>query len=135
VSPKKYLRIYVYNFLALWLVALFIAGVSYHGGLQTLLLAALALTGVNLLVRPLLKLLFLPINLITLGMFRWLINVITLYLVTLMVPQLSIGSFDFPGYSYQGIILPALQLGTFWTLLITSFLISLITTFLFWIRK
>jgi len=132
---KKHLRSFVFNLIALWLVAQFIQGVSFVGGYQTLLLAALALTLVNLLVRPLIKLLLLPINLLTLGAFRWLVNVITLYLVTLLVPQFKISGFLFPGFTYQGFIVPAIYLTSFWVYVLSSFFLSLITSFLFWLRK
>ena len=135
MNPKKYLRIFFYNLVALWLVSTFIQGVDYLGGYQTLLLAALALTGVNLLVRPLLKLLFLPINLLTLGAFRWLINVIALYLVTMIVPQFKVAGFVFDGFAYQGFVIPAVNLGSFWALVVVSFFISVIPSFLYWLRK
>ena len=132
---RKLLRSFVFNLAALWLVAKNLEGVSYTGGYQTLLLTALALTAVNLLVKPLINLLLLPINLVTLGTFRWLVNVATLYLVTLLVPQFKIGAFVFPGFSYQGFIIPPIQLGTFWVYVLVSLFISLITSFLFCLTK
>ncbi len=132
---KKYLRSFIFNLGALWLADYLFPGVSLAGGYQTLLLATLALTLVNLLVKPLVKLLLLPINLITLGMFRWLINVVALYLVTLIVPQFQIQGFLFPGFSFQNFSLPAVQLSTFWVYVLVSFFLSLVTSFLFWLRK
>jgi len=132
---KKHLRSFVFNLFGLWIAVQLIKGLSHQGGYQTILLAGLALTVVNLLVKPLIKLVFLPINLITLGAFRWLINVIALYLVTLVVPQLQINSFFFSGFSYQGFVIPAFQLGIFWVYVVTSFLISLVTSFLHWLTK
>jgi putative membrane protein len=132
---KKYLRIFVYNLLALWVVTQVLEGVAVIGGLKPFIAAGLALTLVNLLVRPLIKLLFLPINLLTLGAFRWLVNVVTLYLVTILVPQLEIKPFTFPGFSYQGFIFPTLELSPFWALVVATFFLSLTTSFLYWIRK
>ena len=133
---KKHLRSFVFNLAALWLVSEFIKGVSLVGGYQTLFLAAVALTLINFLVRPLVKLLLLPVNLLTLGAFRWLINVIALYIATLFVPQFKINAFLFPGFSYQGFIIPSIHLGIFWVYVLTSFFLSFITSFLFWlIRK
>ena len=92
---KKYLRSFVFNLVALWMAVEIIGGVAYDGGYRTLLLAAVALTLVNLFVKPLIKLLFLPVNLLTMGAFRWVINVIALYLVTMVVPQFKIIGFAF----------------------------------------
>jgi len=133
---KKYLRFFLINLFALWLVAYIFTGVSFTGGWQTLALAALVLTLLGTLIKPLIKLLLLPINLITLGTFRWLINVITLWLVTIIVPQFEIRGFLFEGVNYQGFIIPSFYLATFWAFVLTSLVISLVTTLTLWlIRK
>lgn len=132
---KKYLRLFLFNLVSLWLIASLLPGVSFSGGYQTLALAAVVLTLVNLLLKPLVNILLLPINLLTLGMFRWLINVITLYLVTIFVPQFKITSFFCPGFNYQGFIIPSMYLSTFWVFVLSSFMISLATTFLLWLSK
>lgn len=135
MSPKKYLRLFLINLAALWVAVDLIPGVSFSGGGRTLVSAALALVIVNFLIKPLVKLLLLPINLLTLGAFRWLINVFTLYLVTLIVPEFKVDGFVFPGLVYQGFVLPEVHLSNFWALAVTSFLISFLSTFLFWLRK
>lgn len=132
---KKYLRLFLINLFSLWLVASSLSGVSFSGGYRTLMTAALVLTLANLLVKPLIKLLLLPVNLLTLGAFRWLTNVLILYLVTLIVPQLEINGFLFPGFSYQGFIMPAIYLSIFWAFVVVSLLISLITTSLLWLVR
>lgn len=132
---KKYFRLFLINIFALFTIAKILPGVGYTGGHQTILITALVLTLVNSLVKPLINLLLLPINLITLGAFRWLINVVSLWLVTIMVPQFKITSSFFPGFFYQGFTIPPVSLGTFWVFVIASFLISLISTFLLWLAK
>lgn len=132
---KRLLRSFVINTATLWLVTQILPGVGYAGGYQTLLLTALALTIVNLLVKPLINLLLLPINLLTLGAFRWLVNVAALYLVALIVPQFQINSFLFPGFTYQGFIIPSINLTVFWVFVLTSFLISLISSLFYWVVK
>lgn len=132
---KRYLRHFFYNFLALIFTGYLLAGVKFVGGYQTILLATLALTLVNLLVSPLVKLLLLPINLLTMGAFRWLINLIALYLVTVIVPQFQIKSFTFTGFTYQGFVVPTVNLSVFWAFLATSLVLSLSTTFLIWLNK
>lgn len=130
---RKYLRLFLINTAALWLIIRAFGGVSLSGGYQTLFLTALVLTLINLFVRPLIKLLFLPINLVTLGAFRWVINVLALYLVTLIVPEFKISAFLFPGFSYQGFVVPSFPLSTFWAFILSSFLLSLIASLLVWL--
>ena len=132
---KKYLRFFLINFLALWLVERFFAGVSFDGGYQTIMLAALVLTMAGFLIKPLVGLLLLPINLLTMGAFRWLINVITLWLVTLAVPQFKISSFLFTGFVYHGFVIPTMFLNLFWVYFLVALTISLITTLVLWLIK
>jgi uncharacterized membrane protein YvlD (DUF360 family) len=132
---KKYLRLFLINFLALWLISQFISGVQFIGGYQTIALTSLVLTLVASLVKPLIGLLLLPINLLTLGAFRWLINVVTLWVVTLIVPQFKISAFVFEGFVYKGFAIPQISLNIFWAYVLVSLTLSLITTFILWLTK
>lgn len=132
---KKHLRLFIFNVFALWLVKNTIPGFSYSGGVNTLIWASFVLTIVNLFIRPIINLLLLPINLITLGSFRWLINVATLYLVTFLVPQIKINGFLFTGYTFNGFVAPHAYLNPFWVLVLSSLIISLVVTFLIWLSK
>ncbi len=132
---KKHLCAFFINFLCLIIVSNVLGGIRFLEGYKTIALAAGILTLVNLLIRPLINLFLLPVNLLTLGLFRWLTNVISLWLVTLVIPQFEINSFLFPGWKYQGLIIPEIPLSRFWVLVIASFLISLINNFLLWLTK
>ncbi len=130
---KKILKTFIINIASLILVSQIFAGFKISGGIEGILFTAAVLTAVNFAINPLIKLLLLPINLITLGAFRWVANVFCLYLVTLLVPYLEIASFTFPGFSYQGFTIPTMHLGSILVLILSSFLISLITTIFFWL--
>jgi len=132
---KKYLRIYLFNLVALWIAANILKGISFKNGFSTLGMAALVLSLTNIVVKPLINLLLLPLNLLTLGMFRWVTNIAALYLVTLVVPEFEISSFNFPGWSYHGFVIPAVFLSKLWVLILTSLIISFIISFLTWLSK
>lgn len=132
---KNLLRSVLINFFSLWLTSLAIEGFSYNGGWQTLALAALVFGVINLLIRPLVKLFLLPINLLTLGLLGWLVNVLMLYLLTLLVPKIKIEAFEFVGFIYKGFIIPALRISRFYCAVLASFLISIISGFLHWLAK
>ena len=74
-----------------------IFGIAYFSGGALLgvesftaaLLGAIVLGLVNTFIRPIVKLLTLPINLITLGLFSLVVNTLMLYLVTWVVPGLE----------------------------------------------
>ncbi len=82
------------NALALYLLARVYAGVSFEPGADvvSVLLAALVLGIVNALIRPVLLLLSLPVNLLTLGLFTLVVNGVVLWLVA-SVTALNVAGF------------------------------------------
>lgn len=130
---KSLLRGVILNTAVIFFAALILPGLSYSDDLQVLVLAAAALGLVNLVVRPLVKLVMLPINLVTLGLFSWLINVLMLYLVTKLIPGFEVSAFEFSGLTYQGLVIPAISLSLFWSYVVASFTIGLLTSILGWL--
>lgn len=131
---KGLIRSFVFNLFVLQLAVELIPGVSYKGGFSTLALTAITLAIFNLLVKPVINLLLLPINLLTLGMFRWVVNVIILYLLTTVIPNFSIQGFLFPGFSYQNFSLDSVFISSFWNTVLTSFFLSFVLSLLYWLR-
>jgi len=78
--------------LGLWLAQALIPGVEIHGA-GTLLVAALLLGVVNAFVRPLIVLLTLPITVLTLGLFLWVINAAMLGLVAKLLDGFTLHGF------------------------------------------
>lgn len=130
---KTIIRYYLINLGSLWLAAYLIPGFIYDGGTGTLLKAALVFTGINLILVPVLKILLLPLNLLTLGFFSWAANVLALFALIKLVPTLHVTSFYFSGYSIGGFIIPASEISAFWTAIISSLIIGLITHFFHWL--
>ncbi len=79
-----------------------------------LVLAGLVLTVLQKFVKPILSLLFLPINIITLGFFSLVLNVLILWLAMYLVP----------GFRITEMTVGGVQLNQFFSLLFASFLIS-----------
>jgi putative membrane protein len=77
--------------LGLWAAATIVPGVSFTGW-RALLVAALLLGIVNAIVRPILVILTLPITLLTLGLFIFVVNGISLALVAWVVPGFHVAS-------------------------------------------
>jgi putative membrane protein len=69
----KFILSWILNAIALLLVAYFIPGI-YMSGLDVALFAAVVIGLVNILIRPLMVILTLPITILTLGLFILLIN-------------------------------------------------------------
>lgn len=80
------------NALALYLTAVLLPGMQFRG-LGATLLAAAVLGIVNAVIRPLLLLLTLPLNIVTLGLFTFVINALMLLLTSAVVPGFTISGF------------------------------------------
>ncbi|WP_295814600.1 phage holin family protein [uncultured Deinococcus sp.] len=82
------------NALALYLLTQVYGGVSFAPGADVVgvLIAALVMGIVNALIRPVLLLLSLPVNVLTLGLFTLVVNGVVLYLVA-AVTALNVNGF------------------------------------------
>jgi len=132
---KRILRHYVIDTFSLWTVTQIASGIILEKGYESLLLAGIGMTAVSLLAKPIINLLILPLNLITFGLFRWVSSAIILYIVTLIVPGFKIEGFRFSGLSSVWIDLPSVNLEGILTFVAFSFLLSLITSFVYWLVK
>jgi len=132
---KKLLKTITINIIALRATALIIPSVYFDSGFKTIIFASLALTLFEYFLKPIAKILFLPINLLTLGTLRWIINVIGLYLTTSFVNGFSINQYCFPGINWQGLIVPPVKLSLLITYVIVSLIINLIVVILRWLFK
>jgi putative membrane protein len=79
--------------LIIGLVAEIVPGIDVHGGFGWLLWIALIFSLVNLILGPLLRLLTLPIIVVTLGLFLLIINAALLGLTALLTSHLDIDGF------------------------------------------
>src|SRR5919106_1911376 len=76
---------------ALWVAIQLVDGIEYRGSWWSLLLVALVFGVLNASIRPLLKLLSLPIIILTLGLFIFVINAVMLLLTGWVSGLLNLG--------------------------------------------
>ena len=87
------LRIFI-NAVAIWAASLVLTGLDFQGNLGNLILVALIFGLVNALIRPIVKLLTLPITILTLGLFTLVVNALMLMLTAALSSSLNLtGSF------------------------------------------
>lgn len=100
---------WLFNAVGIWLTTLIIPGFRIaEPAAQNTLIAALVLGIVNALIRPVILLLTLPANIVTLGLFTLVVNALMLYLVRA--------------------VFPPLQFTGFWTAVIGALLIAIFST-------
>lgn len=88
----KFVLRWLLNGLALWLVARLLQGIELHG-LEAVVLAAVVWGLFNALLRPVLKILTLPINMMTLGLFGLLVNGFLFWLAAELVSGFEVASY------------------------------------------
>jgi putative membrane protein len=130
---RKLLLILVINMTAVALVASVIPGIQYEGGVRNLFVIAFVFGGVNLLVKPILKALALPIEIATIGIFTVVINAAMLLIVANLVEGFTILSFPFPGLALGSFIVSPITLPVWGTATVGALLIGSIVSILYWL--
>ena len=99
--------------LSLVILAWALPTVSY-GNFTTLIITSIVLLLLQKIARPVLSLLLLPINIVTLGLFSGVLNVLLMWFATAVVP----------GFHIEPMVVFGYHLNYFFSLLVVSFLIS-----------
>jgi putative membrane protein len=116
---KLILRIII-NAAAIWLTSLILGGLSFTGDIVNLLVVAVIFGLVNALIRPIVKLLTLPLTVVTLGLFTLVINALMLLITVWLSSALSLEGSVFE--NFENLI----------TVFIAAIIISLISMVLSW---
>jgi putative membrane protein len=107
MSMDRVIQILV-NAGALYVADFLIGGITFAGAWWKFLLVALAFSLLNTYVRPILRILTLPISVITLGIFLLVINAAMLLLTSAISDQLTLGfHVDGFGAAFLGAIVVA----------------------------
>lgn len=70
-----------------------VPGISISGGWETLIIVAVVWSIIVAVIRPVLRLLTLPITIITLGLFSFILNALLFWAMTLIVPGFYVSGF------------------------------------------
>lgn len=132
---KKLIKRFTRYLIALEISSQLIPGFSYRGGVKTLLLASLVFVLLNKFLKPILKIFFLPINLLTLGFFRWITNALLIFILQLIVKDLSITGFQFAGFELYGFVAPSIYFSPIFAYVAVAFLITLIYQYFIWLNS
>jgi uncharacterized membrane protein YvlD (DUF360 family) len=86
----------------------------------TVVKVAFVLTIFEILLKPVIKILLLPINILTLGLFRIVINTVGFYLTVFLLSDFHVNSIHTSALSLQGILIPSLNFTGFWAFVVNS---------------
>lgn len=132
---KSIIRNIAFYSFALFAVSQILVGVKVSGGFWGYILGGIVLTLLFLVIKPILSIITLPLKIITLGAFSYLINVIILYLLTIFITSITITAFTFNGFSFAGFVVPNISLNNFFAFVVSSVLLSVIIGGLKWITE
>lgn len=110
----------IVNMIALWAAAALVGGVTLTTDLVEWIVVAIVFGLVNTFIGPIIKLLTLPLNLLTLGLFTFVVNAFLLLLTSWLIPYIS----------FEGGLF-----GKFVNALLASIVISIVSIILNWILK
>jgi putative membrane protein len=91
---RRLLQAWAFNIAAIFVASSFVDGIDYADKFWVLVLAGVVFGVVNLVLKPVVKLLALPLIVLTLGAALFFINLLMLYVTTWIVGPFRIASFE-----------------------------------------
>lgn len=135
VNVKSIIRNIAFYSFALYVVSQVLTGIRVSGGFWTYILGGITLTLLFLILKPIISIITLPLNIITLGAFSFLINIIIFYILTIFVTSITVSAFTFNGFVLAGFVVPKLYLNNFFAFLVASIMLSAIIGGLKWMTE
>lgn len=129
------LRQFLFHLIALIGTSRIIPGFSIGSSYEAIGLATLALALINVFIKPIVKILFLPLNLITLNLFSIVINIGVVFALTKLVSTVTISAWQFAGVKAYGYVIPAMQFTVIYTYVVVAVILTFIVSFLNWLTK
>jgi len=117
---KKILKITLLISFSLVFQNYFWNNLDFSNSLFTLIKVAFILTIFELLLKPIIKILLIPINILTLGLFRIVINTFGFYLAVFVFSDFRVNTINTSEFIWQGITVPALCFSGFWAYVVNS---------------
>lgn len=99
----------LFQSIALWVTSEILPGLTVTGDLSGIVTAGVVLALLSMFLKPIISILFLPLNFLTLGLASWLIGAVILYILTLLVPSVSVNAWTFPGGAFAGFTSPPMR--------------------------
>jgi len=132
---KSLLKRYLVVTVSLFTLTQLVNSVSISGGWRQFLLASLILSLIIYLVKPILNLIILPINLLTLNMASWILTFVCIYLWTFLVRDVNIGPWQFEGAVIGPIKLASFDLVSWQVVILVSVILTFLIKLYSWIVK
>jgi putative membrane protein len=120
---------------ALYFLPQLIPGFTLEGGIVTLFIGAITLALMFLIIKPILNIISFPVNLVTMGLFSIVINAFILYLLTVVVTDITVSPFHYPRFEILGVIIPRIDFNTFIAYAYSAFVLACMNSAIRWLIK
>ena len=97
---------------------------DFGNQIATIIKVAVILAIFETILKPIIKLLLLPINILTLGTIRLVINTLGLYLAVFLLENFSVGNISTLGSRWFDVNIPPLRFNNFFAYLVSSLTIN-----------
>lgn len=126
---KKIFRMVIFSLISIFLITLIVKGFEIKPDIYSYLLAAVVLSLVYYLIIPILKLILLPLNILTLGLASFLAYLIIFNFVINRFNLLIIKPWHFDGLTIGSFSIPPIDLSYWPTLILVVVLYSTLINF------
>jgi len=123
----KFIKRWFRNFLGFLGLVYVYDGFVINGGVSIVVLAGFVMTFIEIFFQPLLKMLLVPVNIITFGMFSWLLTTIELLIVVYMVNLAEFRPFAFESFRFLGFEIGGMNVNMFFSVILGTIIFNFLT--------
>ena len=127
---KKIFRMLIFSATSLFLLTRFDSGVILSSDWEKILMGIILIAIIYYIVHPFMKILLLPINIITLGLTSFISYIIIFIIVNNYFDLIKFRDWEFPGIYFNSIIIRSFTLSPLANKVFSAFFISLVISFL-----
>src|SRR3990167_11291470 len=121
------------NSLSIFLVSLFLPGLHVSGGFTSFIIGGVLLTIASTIIDPIIKIITLPFNILTLGFLSFLTTLAALFLITIFYGDIRVSAFTFEGFTFAGIVIQKIQLSYLLSFVVISATIYFLSALIEWL--
>jgi len=111
---------------AIYLLTQIVSGFKVGNGWNGLFYSSLVLSILMFIAKPLIDLIMLPINILSLNLVSWLFNILLVYLWSLLVRNVSFAPFNFPQVSAGPLLISSFLMVKWQVIVLSSIILTLI---------
>ena|SRR5581483_10579585 len=130
---KKILRGIASYSVALYIASVLYTGLHVVGGLQTFILAGVLLAASYMILKPILSVISLPLNVLTLGIFSWILVTGLFFAMTKLNSNITVVPFSTYPLNLDHFHLPSFHLNAFLSYFVISATIYVLANAIEWI--